>query len=77
MTVFSKLSIFWLVIGFTEYLKVRPIKCRRDDKNHKTRHDGDTFICKFSIFWVVIGFTKYLILRPGKSCGDDENHKTS
>ena len=37
VTVFSKLSIFWLVIGFIEYLIVRPKKCRRDDNNHKTR----------------------------------------
>ena len=37
MTVFSKLSIFWLVIGFTEYLVVSPPKGRRNDKNDKTR----------------------------------------
>ena len=37
VTVLCKSSIFWVVIGFPEYLIVRPLKGRRDDKNDKTR----------------------------------------
>ena len=41
LAAFYKLTVFWVVMGLSEDLSVRALKCRSDDKHHKISNDSE------------------------------------